>query len=54
MGSWFSYGDLKIGQGRENAKIYLKENPKELKKVISKVKAFMGLDDQGDAPASKD
>ena len=54
MGSWFSYGDLKIGQGRENEKIYLKENPKELKKVISKVKAFMGLDDQGDAPASKD
>ena len=54
MGSWFSYGDLKIGQGRENAKIYLKENPKELKKVISKVKAFMGLDNQGDAPGSKD
>jgi recombination protein RecA len=54
MGSWFSYGDLKIGQGRENAKIYLKENPKELKKVISKVKAFMGLDNQGDAPDSKD
>jgi recombination protein RecA len=54
MGSWFSYGDLKIGQGRENAKLYLKENPKELKKVISKVKAFMGLDNQGDAPDSKD
>ena len=54
MGSWFSYGDLKIGQGRENAKLYLKENPKELKKVISKVKAFMGLDNQGNAPGSKD
>ena len=54
MGSWFSYGDLKIGQGRENAKLYLKENPKELKKVISKVKAFMGLDNQGDVPDSKD
>ena len=54
MGSWFSYGDLKIGQGRENAKLYLKENPKELKKVVSKVKAFMGLDNQGDAPDSKD
>ena len=54
MGSWFSYGDLKIGQGRENAKLYLEENPKELKKVISKVKAFMGLDNQGDAPGSKD
>ncbi|SVB82130.1 uncharacterized protein METZ01_LOCUS234984, partial [marine metagenome] len=54
MGSWFSYGDLKIGQGRENAKTYLKENPKELKKVVSKVKAFMGLDNQGDSPGSKD
>ena len=54
MGSWFSYGDLKIGQGRENAKLYLKENPKELKKVISKVKAFMGLDDKGEDPESKD
>ena len=53
MGSWFSYGDLKIGQGRENAKLYLEENPKELKKVVSKVKAFMGLDNQGDAPGSK-
>jgi len=54
MGSWFSCGDMKIGQGRENAKSYLKENPKELKKVVSKVKAFMGLDNQGDAPGSKD
>ena len=54
MGSWFSYGDLKIGQGRENAKLYLKENPKELKKVVSKVKAFMGLDDKGEGPESKD
>jgi recombination protein RecA len=26
-GAWFSYGDTRIGQGRENSKIYLKENP---------------------------
>ena len=26
-GAWFSYGDIRLGQGRENAKIYLKENP---------------------------
>ena len=26
-GAWFSYGDTRLGQGRENAKIYLKENP---------------------------
>lgn len=26
-GAWFSYGDIRLGQGRENAKLYLKENP---------------------------
>lgn len=26
-GAWFSYGDVRLGQGRENAKIYLKDNP---------------------------
>lgn len=27
-GSWFAYGDTRLGQGRENSKVYLKENPK--------------------------
>src|SRR5450756_2351526 len=26
-GSWFSYGDMRLGQGRENAKLFIKENP---------------------------
>ena len=26
-GAWFSYGDIRLGQGRENAKLYLKDNP---------------------------
>ena len=26
-GAWFSYGDIRLGQGRENAKVYLKDNP---------------------------
>ena len=26
-GSWFNYGDLRLGQGRENAKQYLRDNP---------------------------
>ncbi len=37
-GSWFSFGNKKIGQGTEGAKTYLKENPetiKEIKKLIS-------------------
>lgn len=51
MGSWFSYGDIRIGQGRENAKGYLEENPKELEKVLKEVKAFMGVDETEDAEA---
>jgi recombination protein RecA len=50
-GSWFSYGDIRIGQGRENSKNYLEENPKELEKVINEVKAFMGVDETEDAEA---
>ena len=33
MGAWFSYGDLKIGQGRENAKQYLENNPDTLSEL---------------------
>ena len=42
-GAWFSYDNVKIGQGRENSKNYLKENNDVLKSVVEKVKAFMGL-----------
>ncbi len=39
-GAWYSYGDTRIGQGRENAKNYLKENPNERDRMIKEVKAF--------------
>ena len=45
MGSWFSYGDMKIGQGRENSKDFLADNKDVMKKVVTKVKSFMGLDE---------
>ena len=45
MGSWFSYGDAKIGQGRENAKQFLVDNDDIKEEIVSKVKAFMGLDE---------
>lgn len=38
-GAWFDYNDSKIGQGREAAKSFLKENPKVLDEIIKKVKA---------------
>lgn len=37
-GSWYAYGDGKIGQGRENAKIYLKSNPEVMDEVEKKVR----------------
>jgi len=46
MGSWFSYGDDKIGQGRENAKQFLIDNKKERKEIVKKVKAFVGVEEQ--------
>lgn len=38
-GSWFSYNGAKIGQGRDNAKIYLKDNPDVMKEIEEKIKA---------------
>ncbi len=38
-GAWFSYEGAKIGQGRENAKLYLEQNPKVMKEVEEKIRA---------------
>ena len=43
-GAWFAYGDMKIGQGRENAKQFLADNDEIYNEIIHKVKSFMGLD----------
>lgn len=37
-GAWYSYGDVRLGQGRENARQYLKENPELTKEVEIKVR----------------
>ena len=42
-GSWYSYGGDRIGQGRENAKVYLKEHPSTLEEIELKVKQTYGL-----------
>jgi recombination protein RecA len=42
-GSWYSYGDEKIGQGRENAKLFLEQNESTRQNIISEVKSALGL-----------
>ena len=43
-GAWYAYNGNKIGQGRENAKVYLKSNPELLQEIEGKVRAHYGLD----------
>lgn len=42
-GAWYAYKDGKIGQGRENAKTYLKEQPEVMAEVEAKVREHFGL-----------
>ena len=47
-GAWYSFDDMKIGQGRENSKTYLSENEKVLESSTKTVMSFMGLDQETD------
>jgi recombination protein RecA len=42
-GAWYSYGSERIGQGRENAKRFLQENPAMADEIEGKLRAAMGL-----------
>ncbi len=42
-GTWYSYGEERIGQGRENAKMFLKEHPEIMKEVEKKIMIDAGL-----------
>jgi recombination protein RecA len=42
-GAWYAYKDAKIGQGRENAKIYLQEHPEALAEIEAAVREKYGL-----------
>ena len=42
-GAWYSYGDLRLGQGRENAKEYIKEHPELLFEIENKVRSHYGV-----------
>jgi protein RecA len=47
-GAWYAYNGSKIGQGRENAKIYLKEHPEVMAEVEQKVREKYSKDDTDD------
>lgn len=58
-GAWYAYEGNKIGQGRENTKLYLKEHPEMLTEVEQKVRAHYGLQgaegkDEGNNDSNKD
>lgn len=42
-GAWYSYKETRIGQGRENAKIYLKEHPEQCKEIEMEVRKYYNL-----------
>ena len=42
-GAWFSYGDLRLGQGRENAKQFLRDNPELANEIERKLRQSLGL-----------
>ncbi|MEO9780382.1 MAG: recombinase RecA [Sedimentitalea sp.] len=50
-GAWMSYGDERIGQGRENAKQYLRDNPKIAYEIEDKIRAAHGLEFDMPKPA---
>lgn len=41
-GSWFNYGDLRLGQGRENSKQFLRDNPTIADEIVGKIMANRG------------
>ena len=57
-GAWFNFGEVRLGQGRENVKNFLKENPDLFAEIHAKVMEAKGLTDasgeEEEAPAEAD
>jgi recombination protein RecA len=54
-GSWFSYGDLRLGQGKENSRMFLLENTDIAEEIETRLRTTLGLLPEEDAePASPD
>jgi len=52
-GSWFSYGEDRLGQGKENVKGFFKDNPDLLEKLVGEVKQFLGMEPVETTEAAK-
>ena len=52
-GAWFSYGDMRIGQGRENARQFLKDNPELCNEILEKLREIIAASTES-APVSAD
>ncbi|WP_462406497.1 recombinase RecA [Gracilibacillus sp. Marseille-QA3620] len=53
-GSWYAYNNERLGQGRENAKLFLKENPDIRAEITQKIRAEYGLDTDATIEASRE
>jgi recombination protein RecA len=53
-GAWFSYGDQRLGQGRENVKALLKEDPALAQELEDGIKSAMGLSDSDEIPKEEE
>ncbi len=52
-GAWFAYGDVRLGQGRENAKQFLRDNPDIAAEIEEKLRAALGLPAPAQAVAAE-
>jgi recombination protein RecA len=53
-GAWYSFDEERLGQGRENSKQFLKENPEIASTIEKKIRAHYGLDANAEAPIQDD
>jgi recombination protein RecA len=53
-GSWYSYGDVRLGQGRENSKEFLRDNPEVMEEIDNKIRVKVGLVEGEDVEESED
>ncbi len=49
-GAWFSYGDMRIGQGKDNAREFIRQNPEIAQEIDGKIRAILERHDQTEEP----